>query len=97
MISGFIFVKIWQIAPVTTSTNIKQCGMYRREIWLHNEIVIFIFKFVVVILISKVMLISLRDCSSYHDSHLITEAVEKILFIHSSSPDPEGVHANIHG
>lgn len=34
--------------------------------------------------------------SSYHDSHLITDAVEEILFVHPSSPDPEGIHVSIH-
>lgn len=54
-------------------------------------IVILLFTFAVVLI-----LISVEDDSSYHDSQLIADAVEKILFIHSSSPDPEGVHASIH-
>ena len=43
------------------------------------------------------MLIVLEDARSYHDSHLITDAVEQILLVHSSSPDPQRVHARIHG
>lgn len=36
-------------------------------------------------------------CCSYHDSQLIADAVEKVLFVHSSTPDPEDVHVGIHG
>ena len=40
--------------------------------------------------------IILDDDRGYHDSKLITDAVEEILFIHSPSPDPQGVHVSVH-
>lgn len=34
--------------------------------------------------------------STYHDSQLITDVVEKLLLVHSSPPHPEGVHVGVH-